>query len=120
MPLTSLLFLGSFFAGCAASLRYPIIGVITYMGVYFLAAQNQWWFKSIQFLNIRFFFVAGICLAVAMALNWRSIRPRIGNWTGLEWFLLLFLALAWLSVPLGFETTDMGHIGIVVPQRIVS
>ena len=106
MALKSILFLLSFFGGCAASLRYPIVGVITYMSLYFLAPSYAWWANSISSLGIRYYLVAASFLAVGMVLNWGSLKARGSHLHSLEWGLLLFLAIAWLSVPLGVGGTE--------------
>ncbi len=105
MYIKTYLFLFSFFGGCAASLWYPTIGVVTYMSLYFLSPNQEYWGAAISHWGIRYYLVAAACLAVGMALKWGSLKVRSSHLTRLEWVFLLFLAIAWLSGFLGIGIT---------------
>ena len=74
MPLRSLTFLLFFAGSLAASLVYPMAGVICYLVLYHVYPETTWWGKSLAFLQLRYAFICGLLLSVGATLNMNRLK----------------------------------------------
>jgi putative inorganic carbon (hco3(-)) transporter len=74
MPLRSLAFLAFLAGSLAASLVYPMAGVICYLVLYHVYPETTWWGKSLAFLQLRYAFLCGLLLSVGATLNLNRLK----------------------------------------------
>lgn len=106
MPIKSLLFLVSFFLGCFFSLRFPLLGILTYMSLYFFAPDSSWWGRAIAHYGIRYSFVAFFFIVVGCLVSGEYREFQKHPFLVIEKYMVLFLSYAWLSMLLGGPVTD--------------
>ena len=96
MPLKTLLFSGIFGIVCIATLANPLIGIVGYMGHYFVHPEAQWWGEVLRDHGVRFSFTIAILTMISVTIHFRKLRFN-SFLIGQEKLLLLFIALLWLS-----------------------
>ncbi len=103
MPLTTVLFVLTYVAGCLLALRYPLVGVITYLLVYFMHPPMAWWGKPVAWLGIRYSLVVSACTAIGIVANWQRLRFGKTFWHRQEVLFAVFVGTMWLSLFSGLE-----------------
>lgn len=94
MPLRSIAFLLYFLGSSAASLAFPMVGVVCYIVLYHVFPETTWWGKRIGFLGMRYSFICGLCLLIGTALNLNRLSFGRKLAHPIEWgVLLVFLAM---------------------------
>ncbi len=94
MPLRSVLFVFYFFGSCAGAMIAPMAGVICYIALYHLYPQTTWWGAWLDFLNVRYSFVCGVCLLIGTVLNLHRLPFGRKFVHPVEWGVLgMFLAM---------------------------
>ena len=109
LPLTTVAFLVVYSLGCAGALRYPLIGVITYLLVYFTYPAMTWWAKPIAWMGIRYAYGAGIFTAIGLVLNWTRLRSRGKLWHHQETLMLALFATMWISMLTGSDPCETSY-----------
>lgn len=77
MALTALAFAAFYACGLLAALRYPIVGLYTYVSVFYLHPPDRWWGHSLP--DLRWSLLAALVTFVSLLVN-RARRP------GPTWF----------------------------------
>ena len=111
MPLKTILLIISFFTGCAGALYQPMIGVVTYMMLYHVWPEDQWWGKVISHWGLRYAFTAALCLGVGVLIRRHTLRLGSVRWTSLETMFVLMVVVGAISMFLGADPED----GILSP-----
>ncbi|MBN1341087.1 MAG: O-antigen ligase family protein [Phycisphaerae bacterium] len=109
MPLTTILFLVSYLFGCVGALRYPLLGVMAYLMVYFTYPTTTWWGKPLAWMGIRYAMVAAICTAVGLVLNWHRLRPGRGFWHRQEVLFVILVGAMYISMFTGAGPCETSH-----------
>jgi hypothetical protein len=104
MALKTILFIGLFAFCTVGALVHPILGVLGYVGHYSVGPEKQWWHGPLKGFGIRYSMTLALMTAIGMALQWRKLRFGRRLFERQEVFILVFLAVVWLSVLLGPET----------------
>lgn len=101
LPLKTILYLALFFPAILGTIIYhPVIGILAYLFTYNINPLTHWWAHYLPGWAVRY----SLILATATALGILIQRSKLRFHRFLdsqEILLLLFLALIWLSVPLG-------------------
>lgn len=105
MPLRSIAFLVYFCGSSAATLAFPMVGVICYIVLYHVYPQNTWWGPYLDFLGIRYSFVCGLCLIIGTTLNLNRLRFGRQLFHPIEWMCLALLLCMLLSTAMGSPWT---------------
>lgn len=104
MSLTGLVFLFAYFGGCLVSLAWhPIVGLATYVGVFYLHPPSRWW--GVGLPSVRWALVAAVVTLVSVWVHDQKL-PRRGRffesapaWAMLGMILWLGLQLLWAVWP---------------------
>lgn len=105
MPIKSILFLGAFGLCATGALVEPMLGVLAYMAHYCIGAENQWWAEPIRSWGIRYSFILGATTAVGLLLQHWRLRFGASALVGQEILALAFLAVVWLGVVWGWDSS---------------
>jgi O-antigen ligase len=111
MPLTGLLIFGLFAISWVASLFHPVFGIAAYLLVYFIYDPTVWWADMINFGVLSPSYISMLFLLVGCALHHKKLNFRIARG---EFYLFLFLALAWLvtmASNAGFDRISLIYLG---------
>lgn len=100
MPAKTILFLLAFIFACVGALFVPLIGVLGYMAHYH-GLEREWWAAPLKSYGIRYAFVLAAVTAVGIVLCHGRLRYGKPLLLGTERLLLLFLAIAAVSVAYG-------------------
>lgn len=111
--MTIALFTLAITVGCLAALRWPVVGVLTYMAVYILAPEKQWWGEPLRDLGVRFSFYPALFTAFGLLLHWGQVRAKLPGafWHSQELLVIGFVAVVGLSriwgVPIDLTLKDL-------------
>jgi putative inorganic carbon (HCO3(-)) transporter len=109
MPLTTIAFLVSYVAGCVGALRFPILGIMTYLLVYYLHPPTAWWGRPLEWMELRYSLVASIFTAIGIVMNWKRLKFGRGFWHRQEVLFVLFVGTMWLSTFSGPGPCDVSY-----------
>ncbi|MBN1341086.1 MAG: O-antigen ligase family protein [Phycisphaerae bacterium] len=110
LPISTVVFLASFVLGCLGAVRYPLVGILTYLMVYFANPKIAWWAQPIAWMEIRYAYVAAVCTAVGVALNWRHLHSQGPPWRRRELLFGLLVLTMYVSMFTGAEPCDVSHV----------
>lgn len=105
MSVKTLLFLGLFAACAAGALFSPLLGVLGYMAHYCVGPERQWWGMEVSHWGLRYSFALGAATALGTLLHYRKLRFGASLLTSQELLALAFLAVVWLTLVFGEDTT---------------
>lgn len=107
--MTTIVFLIAYVGGCLAALRYPLIGVITYLMIYFTYPAMAWWSKPIEWMDIRYAYTAAAFTAAGIFINWYRLRPGRSMWQRQEVLMLMLLGTMYISMFSGAGPCDTSY-----------
>ncbi len=107
--MTTIVFLIAYIGGCLTALRYPLIGVITYLMIYFTYPAMAWWSRPIEWMGIRYAYTAALFTAAGIFINWYRLRPGRSLWQRQEILMLLLLGTMYISMFSGAGPCDTSH-----------
>jgi hypothetical protein len=110
MAVKAIVFLFIYAGTCALALYTPLAGILGYIGHYHFYPETQWWGTSLARLGIRYSFVLAALTAVGAFFNRRKLSYGNTFLTRQEWFLIIFVGLAWISMLLTFPV-EVGILG---------
>lgn len=106
MPLRSITFLVYFLGSSALTLAVPMVGVICYVVLYHLYPQTTWWGAPLKFLDIRYSYACGLCLAIGTILNLNRLHFGRRFMHPIEWMCIIVFLTMLLSSATGLYWTD--------------
>ncbi len=109
MPITTVLFVIAYLAGCLGALRYPLLGVITYLMVYFTFPAIAWWAKPVEWMGIRYAFIASVFTAIGLLLNWKRLSFGKQFWHRQEVLFTLLIGTMWISMVTGAGPCEVSY-----------
>lgn len=92
MGVTTVLFLAGVFLSMLLALRWPVVGVVAYFGVYCVNTENQWWSAAIQDWHLRYSFYLAAASVLGTVINWKRLRLK-ESLSAVEIMMLALLAL---------------------------
>lgn len=101
LPLTTILFILLYVGACIGTLRYPLIGVLGYLGVYFTYPEMAWWAQPIAWMGQRYCFFLSVLLGVGFFLNWHRGKWGKHFWHSQELLFLALVGIMWISMVTG-------------------
>ncbi|MBW2184949.1 MAG: O-antigen ligase family protein [Deltaproteobacteria bacterium] len=111
MSSKGLLFIG-IFAFCAIGAVFvPYLGIYGYVADYCLNPADQWWGRPFSRMGIRFSFILAISTMIGIVLQRKTLKFGEKILYKQEVFLLIFLAIVWLTFFIG--ATTVGRYGSV-------
>lgn len=110
MAIKPILYVAGFVIACGGALFVPLAGVLGYMGQYPIG--GQWYTMPVRQLGVRVSFLLALFTGVGIVLRYRDLRCGKKLLTGVEWLMLVFLGVIWLSVLLG-QPTEGGRYTIM-------
>jgi O-antigen ligase len=112
LPFTTALFALAYLVGCIGTLRYPIIGIIAYLMIYFTYPEMAWWSQPVAWMGQRYCFVLSAFLGVGFFLNWNRGKWGRSFWHSQEFLFLALVGIMWISTVTGVApcTTSQKHL----------
>ena len=109
LPLKTLLFLALFSLAVIGSIFYhPVSGIIGYIFMYHINPVSHWWWDYIPQIAYRYAFIIAAATSLGFAIHFSKLKWR-KFWHLQEFFLFLFVALIWVSIPLGYNIEVESH-----------
>jgi len=110
MPLKTILFFGLFVVAAVGGLFVPLWALLGYMANYIIGPEDQWWFRPVASLGIRYSLVLSAVMALGLILYAKKLRFGARFLTGHEKTVLWFLGYVWF---LRFWTADTSFYTVV-------
>lgn len=106
MSIKAVIYLLMLSGGSIGALFHPFIGLLTYMFVFFTASEYSWWYQDLMRLGLRTSMIPGIVLILSALIHGQKLNFFNWRFSSIEWGILLFLGLMWMSPMLGYGKTE--------------
>ncbi|SDT96907.1 O-antigen ligase family protein [Desulfobacula phenolica] len=106
MAIKTIFYLITLLGGSVASFFYPVVGLLTYMFVFFTASKHSWWYQEVIDMGVRTSMIPGIVFILSTFIHSQKLNFTRWRISSIEWGLILFLCLVWISPLLGYGMTD--------------
>lgn len=118
LPLKTIFYLALFFPAILGTIVYhPVIGILAYLFTYNINPLGHWWAHYLPSWAVRYSLILATTTALGILIQ--SSKVRFSRFLeSQEILLLLFLALIWISIPLGYGTEFSGS-NVVKMTKVV-